>query len=119
MRPTIKELIAPEGMTIEEMNGKPNPNDPDLLDIQVQFLGNYHEEAKRRALEEDVRRREVELEMMKEKQRIVSGLDNADLNALIRTFDKVSAGSIQREDDLPRYALTSASARCARLPAAL
>jgi len=89
-KPTIKELIPPREMTVEEMNGLPNPNDPDVLDIQVHLLKEYEEEARRRALEEDVHRREIELDKIKDKERIVSGLDNADLHALVRSFDKVS-----------------------------
>ena len=89
-KPTITELVPPSGLSIQEMNGGPDPNIPKVWDIQVHLLEEYEQEAKRMALEEDVYRREVELEMMREKERIVPGLDNTDLNALVRTFDKVS-----------------------------
>jgi hypothetical protein len=92
-KPTITELIPPSGMSVQEMNGGPDPNIPKVQDIQSHLLEEYAEEARRRALEEDVYRRELELEMMREKERIVSGLDNGDWNALLRTFDKVSVFS--------------------------
>lgn len=45
----------------------------------------------------EAERREIEAEIQKEKERLVSGLDNEDLNALLRVFDKVSHSIVQHD----------------------
>ncbi|ORY28959.1 hypothetical protein BCR39DRAFT_533329 [Naematelia encephala] len=48
----------------------------------------FDEEALRARLEVEVNQKELEIEREKEKERLIAGLDNEDLNALLRTFDK-------------------------------
>ena len=46
----------------------------------------------------EAERRELEAERMKESERVVTGLENEDLNALLRVFDKVSGAADLRLD---------------------
>lgn len=56
----------------------------DVLDL-------YDEEGHRQAWEDAVHLKELEIELRKAEQRVVPGVDNEDLEALLRSFDKVSA----------------------------
>ena len=57
--------------------------EPDVLDL-------YDEQAYRQAWEDAVHLKEIEIELKKAQQRVVAGVDNEDLEALLRAFDKVS-----------------------------
>lgn len=73
--------------------GKPeDPSQTDILDL-------YDEEAQRQAWEDAVHLQEMDIEMKKAAQRVVPGVDNEDLEALLRSFDKVKALSDLAELD--------------------
>lgn len=88
-------------------------------------IGGFHEDfwdsanlaARDRILLEEAHRKNIAKELELERQRIVPGLNNADLLALVKSFDKVSFHS-----DAPKYknmADQVASAQCAHLPRAV
>jgi hypothetical protein len=61
---------------------------PTVDEIQSHLLEDYGAEARRLELEERVHQEMIELERRKDRERIVPGLDNDDLHAMLRSFDK-------------------------------
>lgn len=56
------------------------------------MLQDYEDESYRQQIQLEVHEKEIQIEREKERERYVKGLDNDDLNALLRSFDKVSYG---------------------------
>lgn len=60
--------------------------------LRDEVLQDYEDESYRQQIQLEVHEKEIQIEREKERERYVKGLDNDDLNALLRSFDKVSYG---------------------------
>ena len=92
-RPASIAQPAPRANGVErgvhELPVTSGPSDTITVDeIQAHLLEDYGAEARRLELEERVHQEMVELERRKDKDRVVPGVDNDDLNAMLRSFDK-------------------------------
>lgn len=90
--PTTTNIATPPTQTIARNDTDLPPLIQHRPDVLREYDEIYDEEAHRRALEVETHEKELELERKKERERLVSGLDNDDLNALLRAFDKVGTG---------------------------